>query len=295
MPRLPLNKITNHLMFITLTLFAAACLFVFIAALIGRIQGNNPSPAIPWTTLQVGFILIIVPFIGKRIYSKVVNAPEDVTLPAAAGVFVGFLNGLLYGGALLIIAGAILFCLAPEKLFDKNIAHIALGVLVVTGGAGVCFPVQQVARKARLWLLLTLICQFVTISTMRQLLGLMPLKFDYRFTEVTQGNAPLVPQTLLKRLIPPGAKNIHLHGTTSLTEMRCEISEADVQKFIAENKYSCHAQNETETVFGDNEIFIWVFNHNRGILDGFFRRDGLPQALVKKTDEVPQNSQNTNK
>ena len=145
--------------------------------------------------------------IGKKIFSKVVDAREDVEIPRSAAVFVGMLRGLLYGGALLVIGGAALFCISPERLLSGEVSSVAWGVLIVSGSAGLFFPPQVVARRTRLWLLLTLVCQFVMLSTMRQMLGLYPLKFEYSVESADLSKMPLLDKNIVSKLLPPGSNN----------------------------------------------------------------------------------------
>ena len=287
MQNLSFNKITNYLMFLTLSLFAAACLYIFSMGLISRLQGNDPSPVIPWTTLQVGFILIVIPFIGKRIYAKVVAVPDEVTLPRPAALFVGLLNGLLYGGALLIILTAIIFCTDPIRLLADNTAKYAGLVLAASGIAGIAVAPHQVARKARLWLLLALICQFVTLSTARQLLGLYPFKYDYSVEEVDLKKMPLVEKQIVEWLIPDGAKNIRIHGIRAgFSRSECTVTMEQLKAFAAKHKFELPENPPNEFAFGNNEFLVYVYNQQTNLLLGYFRRDGLPPHL-KKPDTKP--------
>ena len=287
MNKLTLNRITNYLMFATLTIFTGGCLYLFIMMLVSRLQGDTPSPVIPWTTLQIGFVLIIVPFFAKRIYAKVVDAPEDVELPRNAALFVGFLQGLLYGGTVLIIAGAGLFCFAAERLFDHNITYYALTCLGLTGLAGVYYAPLRISRKARLWLLLALIAQFVTISTMRQLLGLYPLKFDYRTETLDLKKMPFADKGIVNWLIPDGAENIHLYGIRGdEARVQCQIDEAGLKKFAQKHKFELPETTPNEFVFGNNEFIIFIYNRKNNTLSGYFKRDGLPAKLRKNEQEV---------
>lgn len=282
MQNLSFNKITNYLMFLTLSLFAAACLYIFSMGLISRLQGNDPSPVIPWTTLQVGFILIVIPFIGKRIYAKVVAVPDEVTLPRPAALFVGLLNGLLYGGALLIILTAIIFCTDPIRLLADNTAKYAGLVLAASGIAGIAVAPHQVARKARLWLLLALICQFVTLSTARQLLGLYPFEYDYTTAERDLKKMPLVEKQIVEWLIPDGAKNIRIHGIRAgFSRSECTVTMEQIKAFAAKHKFELPENPANEFAFGNNEFLVYVYNQQTGVLQGYFRRDGLPANLIR--------------
>ena len=282
MQKLSLNKITNYLMFITLSLFAAACLYIFAAVLFGRLQGDDPNPMIPWTTLQIGFVLIVVPFIGKRIYAKVVNAPDEVTLPKIAAVFVGMLNGFLYGGTVLILATAVLFCTDPARLLGEDVAKTAFIILGACGVGGMCLAPQKVARKTRLWLLVALIAQFVTLSTARQLLGLYPMKYDYTVEKLDLKKMPLADRTHIRFLIPEGAKNIHIHGIrATLAKSECVVSMEQVKKFAEQHKFELPENPGNEFVFGNNEFVVFVYNQQTGTLLGYFKRDGLPENLKK--------------
>ena len=285
MLKLPLNKITNYLIFLTLSLFAAACLFIFAAVLVGRFQGDTPNPMIPWTTLQIGFVLIVVPFFGKRIFAKVVNAPEEVTLPKIAAFFVGLLNGFLYGGAILILATAAMFCIDPARLLGDDVAKTALIILGGCGFIGMCFPPERVARKARLWLLVALVAQFVTISTARQLLGLYPMEYDYEVEKIDLKQMPLADRVHIKWLIPEGAKNIHIYGIrATYGKSSCTVSMEQVKKFAEQNKFELPENPSNEFVFGNNEFVVFIYNQQTGILLGYFRRDGLPENLKKPQD-----------
>ena len=282
MPKLPLSKITNYLIFLTLSLFAAACLFIFAVVLVGRFQGDNPNPMIPWTTLQIGFVLIVVPFFGKRIFAKVVNAPEEVTLPRPAALFVGMLSGLLYGGAILILATAALFCIDPARLLGNDVAKTALIILGVCAAAGMCFPPEKVARKTRLWILVALVAQFVTISTARQLLGLYPMEYDYKVEEIDLKQMPLADRGHIKWLIPEGAKNIHIYGIrATYGKSSCNVSMEQVKKFAEQNKFELPENPGNEFVFGNNEFVVFIYNQQTGTLLGYFKRDGLPENLKK--------------
>lgn len=282
MQNLSLNKITNYLMFLTLSLFAAACLYIFSVMLISRLQGDTPNPVIPWTTLQVGFVLLVIPFIGKRIYAKVVAVPEEVTLPRPAALFVGMLNGLLYGGALLIILTAIIFCTEPIRLLADNVAKYAGIILAVSALAGAAIAPQRVSRKARLWLLLALVCQFVMLSTVRQLLGLYPFKYDYTVEEVDFKKMPLVEKQIVEWLIPEGAKNIHIYGTrASHSRAECNATMEQIKNFAAKHKFELPEAPANEFVFGNNEFLIFIYNQQTTRLLGYFKRDGLPQNLKK--------------
>lgn len=287
MKNLSFSKITNYLMFLTLSLFAAACLYIFSVVLISRLQGNSPSPVIPWTTLQIGFVLLIIPFIGKRIYAKVIDVPEEVSLPRPAAIFVGLLNGLLYGGALLIICTAVIFCTDPLRLLADNIAKYAGIILLACGLAGIVAAPQRVARKARLWLLLALICQFVILSTARQLLGLYPFKYDYTVESVDLKKMPLVEKPIVEWLIPEGAKNIHIYGIrASHSRAECTVSMEQLKKFAAKHKFELPENPAGEFIFGNNEFLIFIYNQQNGLLLGYFKRDGLPPHLKKKDAKI---------
>ena len=287
MQQLSFNKITNYLMFLTLSLFAAACLYVFSVILISRLQGDTPSPVIPWTTLQVGFVLLIIPFFAKRIFAKVVAAPEEVTLPRPAALFVGLLNGLLYGGALLIILTAVIFCTNPLRLLADDVSKYAGIILGLTGLAGVVLAPQRVARKTRLWLLLALICQFVSISNARQLLGLYPFKYDYTVETVDMKKMPLVEKQVVEWLIPEGAKNIHIHGIRAThSRAECTVTMEQIKKFAAKHKFELPENPAKEFVFGNNEFLIFIYNQQTASLLGYFQRDGLPPSL-KRPDTKP--------
>lgn len=281
------NKVTNYLMFLTLSLFAAACLYIFSVMLISRLQGDTPSPVIPWTTLQVGFVLLVIPFIGKRIYAKVVAVPEEVTLPRPAALFVGLLNGLLYGGALLIILTAVIFCTDPIRLLADNVAKYAGIILAVSALAGAAIAPQRVSRKARLWLLLALICQFVMLSTVRQLLGLYPFKYDYNVEVVDFKKMPLVEKQIIEWLVPEGAKNIHIYGTrASHSRAECNATMEQIRNFAAKHKFELPVNPANEFVFGNNEFLIFIYNQQTASLLGYFKREGLPPSL-KKPDTKP--------
>lgn len=287
MKNLSFSKITNYLMFLTLSLFAAACLYIFSVVLISRLQGDTPSPVIPWTTLQIGFVLLIIPFIGKRIYAKVIDVPEEVSLPRPAAIFVGLLNGLLYGGALLIICTAVIFCTDPLRLLADNIAKYAGIILLACGLAGIVAAPQRVARKARLWLLLALICQFVILSTARQLLGLYPFKYDYTVESVDLKKMPLVEKPIVEWLIPEGAKNIHIYGIrASHSRAECTVSMEQLKKFAAKHKFELPENPAGEFIFGNNEFLIFIYNQQNGLLLGYFKRDGLPPHLKKKDAKI---------
>ena len=287
MQKLSFNKVTNYLMFITLSLFAAACLYIFSVMLISRLQGDSPSPVIPWTTLQVGFVLLVIPFIGKRIYAKVVAVPEEVTLPRPSAIFVGMLNGLLYGGALLIILTLIIFCTDPLRLLADDTAKYAGIVLAVSALAGIALAPERVSRKARLWLLLALICQFVMLSTVRQLLGLYPFKYDYTVEEVDLKKMPLVEKQIVEWLVPEGAKNVHIYGTrASHSRSGCNATMEQIRKFAAKHKFELPENPADEFVFGNNEYLIFIYNQKTESLLGYFKRDGLPPNL-KKPDTKP--------
>ncbi len=282
MPKLSFNKITNYLIFLTLSLFAATCLFIFAVMIVGRFQGDNPNPMIPWTTLQVGFVLIVVPFFGKRIFAKVVNAPEEVTLPRPASLFVGMLSGLLYGGAILILATAALFCTDPARLLGDDVAKTAFIILGVTAVIGMFLAPQRVSRKARLWLLVALIAQFVSISTARQLLGLYPMEYDYKVEELDLKKMPLADRNHTRWLIPEGAKNIHIHGVrASFGKVQCTVSMEQVKKFMDQYKLKILLDNGNEIVFGNDEFVVFIYNQQTKVLAGSFRRDGLPENLKK--------------
>ncbi|MBE6391797.1 MAG: hypothetical protein E7042_06325 [Lentisphaerae bacterium] len=284
MQKISLNTITNYLMFLTLCLFSAGCLFVFSVMLISRLQGDTPSPTIPWTTLQIGFVLIIVPFVAKRLFAKVIAAPEEVVLPAGAGIFVGFLQGLLYGGAILVIGGIVLFCFNPQRLFSHDLFYYSMATLGVTGVAGAFFAPVRVARKARLWLLLALISQFVTLSALRQLLGLFPLKFDYTVAEINFEKMPLADSNLVNWLVPDGAKNIHIYGTRGEeARVQCQITAEQLKEFAKKNKLELPETESREFAFGNNETVVFIYNRESGVLIGFFRRDGLPGHLRRET------------
>ena len=284
MNKLTLNRITNYLMFATLCLFTAGCLYLFSVLLISRLQGDTPSPVIPWTTLQIGFVLIVVPFFGKRLYYKIVEAPEEVELPRGAGLFVGFLQGLLYGGTLLVLAGAGLFCFAPMRLFDHNLFYWALATLALTGFAGICYAPVRVARKTRLWLLVALIAQFVAISTMRQLLGLYPLKYDYQVAIVNPEKMPLASKGIIELMIPEGAENIHLYGVRgNQTRVKCQASAEQIKAFTAQHKFELPQDDKEEIIFGDKEYTIFIYNRKSNTLTGLYKRNGLPEQLRRKT------------
>ena len=278
MPKLSFNTITNYLIFLTLSLFAAACLFLFAVMIVGRFQGDTPNPMIPWTTLQVGFVLLVVPFFGKRIFAKVVKAPEEVTLPRPAALFVGMLSGLLYGGAVLIIATAALFCIDPARLLGDDVAKTALIILGITAVTGMFLAPQKVARKARLWLLVALIAQFVTISTARQLLGLYPMEYNYKVEKIDLKQMPLADRNHIKWLIPEGAKNIHIHGVrASFGKSKCTVSMEQVKKFMDLHKFKKLLDNGNEFVFGDDKFVVFLYNQKTGELAGSFQLDGLPK------------------
>lgn len=285
MSKITLNQVTNYLMFLTLSLFTAICLYFFSVMLISRLQGDNPSPMIPWTTLHVGFVLLIIPMIGKKIFNKVVEAKEDVELPRGAGVFVGLIRGLLYGGALLVVGGAAMFCLAPEKLLQGEVSSVAWGVLIVTGCAGVFFPPQMVARRTRLWLLLTVVCQFVMLSTMRQLLGLYPLKFEYDMESADLSRMPLLDKNSASKILPPGAENVEIsgvRGSDGEVRLHCRVQAKDLETFIQMNKYTFPENRGTEFTFGDNKCAVFVYNSETSLLQGFYRVSGLPEKLLRK-------------
>ena len=284
MNKLTLNRITNYLMFATLCLFTAGCLYLFSVLLISRLQGNTPSPVIPWTTLQVGFVLIVIPFFGKRLFYKIVEAPEEVELPRGASLFVGFLQGLLYGGTLLILVGTGLFCFDPMRLFDHNIFYWAIAALALTGFAGICYAPVRVARKTRLWLLLALIAQFVTISTIRQLLGLYPLKYDYQVENADPEKMPLASKGIIELMIPEGAENIHLYGIRGdQTRVKCQVTAEQLKAFAAKHKLELPQDDKEEIVFGNNEFTIFIYNRKSNTLTGLYKRNGLPEQLRRKT------------
>ena len=283
MNKLTLNRITNYLMFATLCLFTAGCLYLFSVLLISRLQGDTPSPVIPWTTLQIGFVLIVIPFFGKRLFYKIVEAPEEVELPRGTGLFVGFLQGLLYGGTLLILVGAGLFCFAPIRLFDHNIFYWAIAALALTGFAGICYAPVRVARKTRLWLLLALIAQFVTISTIRQLLGLYPLKYDYQGENADPEKMPLASKGIIELMIPEGAENIHLYGIRGdQTRVKCQVTAEQLKAFAAKHKLELPQDDKEEIVFGNNEYTIFIYNRKSNTLTGLYKRNGLPEQLRRK-------------
>lgn len=283
MNKLTLNRITNYLMFATLCLFTAGCLYLFSVLLISRLQGNTPSPVIPWTTLQVGFVLIVIPFFGKRLFYKIVEAPEEVELPRGASLFVGFLQGLLYGGTLLILVGTGLFCFDPMRLFDHNIFYWAIAALALTGFAGICYAPVRVARKTRLWLLLALIAQFVTISTIRQLLGLYPLKYDYQVEFADPEKMPLASKGIIELMIPEGAEDIHLYGIRGdQTRVKCQVTAEQLKAFAAKHKLELPQDDKEEIVFGNNEFTIFIYNRKSNTLTGLYKRNGLPEQLRRK-------------
>lgn len=283
MQKISLNTITNYLMFLTLCLFSAGCLFLFSVLLISRLQGDSPSPVIPWTTLQIGFVLIIVPFVGKRLFAKIVAAPEEVELPRNAGFFVGFLQGLLYGGSILVIAGIWLFCFNTERLFSHDLTYYSLVILGVCGVAGMFFAPVRVARKARLWLLLALISQFVTISTLRQLLGLVQLKFDYKVSEIDLAKMPLADKHLVNWLVPDGAKNIHIYGTRGEeARVQCQVTAEQLKAFAEKYKLDLPEIDRKEFAFGNNETVAFIYNRETGVLVGIFKRNGLPANLRRE-------------
>ena len=283
MNKLTLNRITNYLMFATLCLFTAGCLYLFSVLLISRLQGNTPSPVIPWTTLQVGFVLIVIPFFGKRLFYKIVEAPEEVELPRGTGLFVGFLQGLLYGGTLLILVGTGLFCFDPMRLFDHNIFYWAIAALALTGFAGICYAPVRVARKTRLWLLLALIAQFVTISTIRQLLGLYPLKYDYQVEIADPEKMPLASKGIIELMIPEGAEDIHLYGIRGdQTRVKCQVTAEQLKAFAAKHKLELPQDDKEEIVFGNNEYTIFIYNRKSNTLTGLYKRNGLPEQLRRK-------------
>ena len=74
-------------------------------------------------------------------------------------------------------------------------------------------------------LLLALIAQFVTLSALRQLLGLFPLKFDYTVAEINLEKMPLADKNLVNWLVPDGAKNIHIYGTRGEeARVQCQVT-----------------------------------------------------------------------
>lgn len=282
MPKISLQTITNYLMFLTLSIFSAGCLYLFIMMLISRLQGDTPSPVIPWTTLQVGFVLIIIPFVGKRLYAKIVAAPEEVELPRNAGLFVGFLQGLLYGGAILVLAGAGLFCFAPHRLFTPDISYYALAIAGITGLSGACYPPVRVARKARLWLLIALIAQFVAISTIRQMLGLYPLKFDYNVEILNWEKMPLADRNMVTWLVPDDARDIHIYGIRGVeARCQCKVTPEQLKKFAEKHKFELEHTDRSEFAFGNNEFVVFIYNRETETLTGYFKRDGLPARLLK--------------
>lgn len=290
MPRnLSFNKVTNYLMFGTLSLFTAACLYFFSVTLISRLQGSNPSPVIPWTTLHIGFILIIVPLFGKKIFYKVVEAPEDVALSANAGVFVGFLRGLLYGGTVLVLGAVLLFCVDVERLLlDKNVPKAAYVILGISGCAGAFFYPSRVARKTRLWLLLTLICQFVMLSTIRQMLGLYPLRFQYSAESMQNASMPLLDPLIIEKLIPAGAEKINVRGVRggkNEVAIQCRISREKVDAFIKSHKYQLRGESSNGFSFGDNQRLLFNYNEAAQELFGVFQDGGLPKALIHQKDD----------
>ena len=285
MSKITLNQATNYLMFLTLSLFTAICLYFFSVLLISRLQGDDPSPMIPWTTLHVGFVLLIIPMIGKKIFSKVVDAREDVEIPRSAAVFVGMLRGLLYGGALLVIGGAAMFCISPERLLSGEVSSVAWGVLIVSGSAGLFFPPQVVARRTRLWLLLTLVCQFVMLSTMRQMLGLYPLKFEYSVESADLSKMPLLDKNIVSKLLPPGAGEIKLsgrRGSAGEVRMQCRVQPKDLETFIQLNKYILPENRGSEYSFGNNKDIVFIYNSETSFLQGFYCAPGLPAKLLRK-------------
>ena len=289
--KLSFSKVTNYLMFGTLSLFTAACLYFFSVTLISRMQGDNPSPVIPWTTLHIGFILIIVPLLGKKIFYKVVEAPEDVALGANAGIFVGLLRGLLYGGTVLVLGAVVLFCVDVERLLlDSNVPKAAYVILGISGCAGAFFYPTRVARKTRLWLLLTLICQFVMLSTIRQMLGLYPLKFRYSVESMQGASMPLLDPMIAEKLIPAGAENINVRGVRggkNEVAMQCSISREKVDAFIKSHKYQLRGESRNGFSFGDNKRTLFNYNESRQELFGVFQDNGLPKALIhQKNDET---------
>lgn len=281
-----LNHITNYLMFLTLSLFASICLYFFSVMLISRLQGDDPSPNIPWTTLHVGFVLLIIPFVGKRLFAKIVGVKEDVELPRSAGVFVGMLRGLLYGGTLLVLGGAAFFCFAPEKLMAGELTRLAWGILIITGVLGVFFPPLTVARRTRLWLLVTLVSQFVMISTMRQMLGLYPFKFEYVQENIALDKMPLLDKKIAEKLLPVGASSIKVWGEcTRETHVKCKVAPKDLELFITANKYMITQKSDKISSFGDNKHVIFIYNGETNILEGVFRNEGLPKNVIRPEPE----------
>ena len=285
MSKITLNQVTNYLMFLTLSLFTAVCLYFFSVLLISRLQGDDPSPMIPWTTLHVGFVLLIIPMVGKKIFNKVVEVKEDVEIPRSAAVFVGMLRGLLFGGALLVLGGAAMFCISPERLLAGDVSSVAWGILIVTGSAGLFFPPQVVARRTRLWLLLTLVCQFVMISTMRQMLGLYPLKFEYSVESADLSKMPLLDKSIVSKLLPPGAREIKLtgrRGSNGEVRLHCRVQPEDIETFIQINKYILPENRGAEFSFGNNKDIVFVYNSEISLLQAIYRAAGLPANLLRK-------------
>ena len=204
-------------------------------------------------------------------------------------MFVGFLQGLLYGGTLLVLAGAGLFCFAPMRLFDHNLFYWALAALALTGFAGICYAPVRVARKTRLWLLVALIAQFVALSTMRQLLGLYPLKYDYQVEFADPAKMPLASKGIIELMIPEGAENIHLYGVRgNQTRVKCQASAEQIKAFTAKHKFELPQDDKEEIIFGDKEYTIFIYNRKSNTLTGLYCRNKLPEQLRRKDPAAKQ-------
>ena len=163
----------------------------------------------------------------------------------------------------------------------------ALAVLGVTGAAGIFYAPSRIARKARLWLLLALIAQFVTLSTIRQLLGLAPLNFDYTVQLPDPGKMPLAGKDVVNLLVPDDAENIHIYGTRGVeTRVQCKVDGEGLKKFAQKHKFELPENTGKEFVFGNNEFVIFIYNPNTQILTGYFKRDGLPEKLRRPEKAV---------
>ena len=285
MPKLSFKYLTDYLIFLTLSFFSGVCLYLFSVMIISRLQGDQPSASVPWTTLQVAFVVFVIPFIGRRIYHKVVLAGEEVVLPRIAGWFVGALRGALWGGALLTLGCAALLLSAPEKLFEPPVKNLALAVIVISVGAGACYPPVQISRKFRLWLLIALIAQFVMISAMRNMLGLSYLRIDYSCSSIDAEKMPMLSAELIARLLPPDARDIRITGRGGLTaELRgnCKTDLAAVKLFAENNNYKLPEKTDGEFAFSDNKIIVFIFDPGNNTLSFLFKAAGLEEHLIRK-------------
>lgn len=257
-----LNKITNYTMLVIILLLTFIVMTMILVLLIGQQVVNSPYPWL-WGGMQLLVVGIAMYFIGRKLRHVVVLPPADVEVPEWMARFIGGMRGILLAGALYLAAALVLVVVHPEYFFMPYAGKIFGGVIGGGFFAGGFFPIRMVARRGRLWLLLTLVALFFVYKMVNVVASFVPIKFKYEIkANASKANMPLLDRKTIAEIVPPGATNFNISGRRGLMQefsWYCNISPEKFGEFVKAKKYKFEETANPDIIYCKQDGYIMTY------------------------------------